>query len=108
MPTYEIDPLTDSFDSDSVFEDAVKPAVKARQALSPQEAFVRTIRILAPAGVGLLLVWFGLTSTGSFFIPATKFGGWLAGVFYGWQAGNLMAMIGVVLIYDAIKRTGYL
>jgi hypothetical protein len=106
MRIVEIDPLTESFDTDSVFEE--KPAVKKKMSLDPREAFGRTAKIFAPAGVGLLFIWFGLTSTGSYFISATRFGGFLAGLFYGWQFGNLLAMVGIVLIYDAIKRSGYL
>lgn len=106
MRIVEIDPLTESFDSDSMFEE--KPVVRQKVRLDPREAFGRTAKIFAPAGFGLLLIWFGLSSTGSYFIPATKFGGFLAGLFYGWQAGTFLAMIGVVLIYDAIKRSGYL
>lgn len=106
MRIVEIDPLTESFDSGSMFEES--PAVKQKVSLDQREAFIRTAKIFAPAGIGLLMIWFGLTSTGSYFIPATKFGGFLAGLFYGWQFGNLIAMVGIVLIYDAIKRSGYL
>ena len=105
MRVVEIDPLTESFDSNSMFEET---AVKKRVLPDPREAFGRTAKIFAPAGFGLLLIWFGLTNTGSYFIPATKFGGFLAGLFYGWQFGNLLAMIGIVLIYDSVKRSGYL
>lgn len=106
MRVVEIDPLTESFDTGAVFEE--KSAISQRMKLDPREAFGRTAKIFAPAGFGLLLVWFGLTSTGSYFISATKFGGFLAGLFYGWQFGNLLAMVGIVLIYDSIKRSGYL
>lgn len=76
--------------------------------LSPQEAAIRTLKIFGPVGVGIILILFGLTSYGSFYLPTSKFGGVLADIFYGWQFGNLLAMVGVVLIYDAVKRTGYL
>lgn len=53
----------------------------------------------------VFLVWFGLTSTGSINGPAYgKFGGDLARLFYQWQIGNLLAMIGVVIAYDTVKR----
>lgn len=51
------------------------------------------------------LLWFGLTSTGSINGPAFgRFSGDLARVFYQWQFGNLLAMIGVVVAYDTVKR----
>lgn len=81
------------------------PAIpKPRVKLNPQEAFVQTAKVFAPAGVGLLLIWFGLTSTGSYYAPASRFGGELADIFYGWQAGTFLAMVGTVLVYDAIRR----
>jgi len=79
-----------------------------RKSLSPQEAFIRTIKIFGPMGVGLILIVFGLTSSGSYYTMASKFAGPLADVFYGWQAGTFLAMVGTILVYDAIKRTGYL
>jgi hypothetical protein len=82
--------------------------IQSKNKLSPQEAFIRTAKIFAPAGVGLILIWFGLTTTGSYYTPAGRFGGFLADIWYGWQAGNFLAMIGTVLIYDAVKRSGYL
>jgi hypothetical protein len=100
----------DPTDPSSLFDDPSDHVVNAvnRVSLSPQEAFIRTAKIFAPMGVGLILIVFGLTSTGSYFTPVGQFRGPLADVFYGWQAGNLIAMVGTVLVYDAIKRTGYL
>jgi hypothetical protein len=101
----------DPTDPSSLFDDPSDHVVNTvnRVSLSPQEAFIRTAKIFAPMGVGLILIVFGLTNTGSFYTPATIFdSGILADIFYGWQAGNLIAMVGVILIYDAIKRTGYL
>ena len=55
--------------------------------------------------VSVILIWFGLTSTGSYFGPASgKFGGQLAQIFYQYQLGSLICMFGVVLIYDAITK----
>jgi hypothetical protein len=55
--------------------------------------------------VSVILIWFGLTSTGSYFGPASgKFGGQLAQIFYQFQIGTLIACIGIVLVYDAITK----
>jgi hypothetical protein len=105
MATIEIE-TTDAYD---LFDDVAMPSMQnQRVKLSPQEAFVRTAKIFAPAGIGLVMIVFGLTTSGSYYMPASRFGGVLADIWYGWQAGTFMAMIGTVLIYDAIKRTGYL
>lgn len=51
------------------------------------------------------LVWFGLSASGSNFGPAAgKFKGDLAIVFYQWGIGYLLAMVGVVVGYDTVKR----
>ncbi len=103
----EIDPT----DPSSLFDDIpVLPSnpLPTRHSLSPQEAFIRTIKIFGPLGIGLILIVFGLTSTGSYYTSVSRFAGPLADIFYGWQAGTLLAMIGTILVYDAIKRTGYL
>ena len=73
-----------------------------------KELFVQTIKLVVPAFIGMLMIWFGLTSTGSYYTSATKFGGLLAEIFYSWQVGTFMAMVGSIVVYDAIKRSGYL
>lgn len=101
----------DPTDPSSLFDDVPTLPMNphpTRQPLSPQEAFIRTIKIFGPMGVGLILIVFGLTSSGSYYASVSRFAGPLADVFYGWQAGTFLAMIGTILIYDAIKRTGYL
>jgi hypothetical protein len=60
---------------------------------------------LLKVGIGCFLIWFGASSSGSAFGPASgKFGGQLAQVFYVYQVGMLLAMIGVIFIYDAINK----
>lgn len=97
---------------DPVNEYGIQPAHSIDQIqnhkLNPQDALIKTAKIFVPAGIGLVLIIFGLTNTGSIYTSASQFHGVFADVFYGWQAGNLMAMVGCILIYDAVKRTGYL
>lgn len=57
---------------------------------------------------GIIMIFFGLTSTGSFYTPASKFGGVLASIFYEWQVGTLVAIIGCILIYDSLKTFKFL
>jgi hypothetical protein len=63
-------------------------------------------RLIGQGAIGLIMIYFGLTSTGSYFTPASRFTKELAGAFYTYQLGTLVAMVGVVLIYDAIRRAG--
>jgi hypothetical protein len=87
----------------------VKIARKStRKSLASKEALIQTIKVFAPGVTGLFLIWFGLTTTGSYYVSATRFGDILFEIFYVWQAGTLMAMVGAIFIYDAVKRTGYL
>ena len=53
---------------------------------------------------GIILIWFGLTSTGSYFQPFTRFTGTLATVFYEYQLGTVIVMTGVLLIYHTLAR----
>jgi hypothetical protein len=56
---------------------------------------------------GIILIWFGLTSTGSYYQSLTRFTGILAKVFYEYQLGTVIAMAGVLLIYHTLaKRSG--
>lgn len=59
--------------------------------------------ILLKCFAGVILIWLGLTNTGSFYTNAGQFSGLLATIFYEYQAGTLMATIGSILIYDAVK-----
>jgi hypothetical protein len=55
-------------------------------------------------GVSLLLIWFGITSTGSYYGPITgRFAGILAEIFYQYQAGMVMAMVGLLVIYATLR-----
>lgn len=66
------------------------------------------VRVVLPIAAGLFLIWFGLTTTGSYYEPASRFGGFLAEIWYCDQLGTLLAIVGGIAIYDAIKKTGYL
>jgi len=107
MEIEEFDPAT-AYGASGYSQAPLTSTKIPKVSLSPQEAFVRTAKIFAPAGIGLIMIVFGLTNTGSYYTSASRFGGVLADIFYGWQAGTLIAMIGTILIYDAVKRTGYL
>jgi hypothetical protein len=57
---------------------------------------------LAVAGILIIIgLWATGTINGS---PPTRFSGELARIIYLWQFGNLMAMIGVIVGYDTLKR----
>jgi hypothetical protein len=57
---------------------------------------------------GLFLIWFGITSTGSYFEQSSRFSGFLASLWYGYQFGNVISTVGIIMIYDSMKRIGYL
>lgn len=63
-------------------------------------------QILPQFIVGVICVYFGLTSTGSYYQPATRFAGDIATVFYGYQLGTLIAIFGCFLAYDAFRKAG--
>jgi hypothetical protein len=88
-----------------------KPAAipEADEYVGEQESRVDTWRLArlgAIAVFGLAMIYFGLTTSGSYYQPATHFSGDLATLFYVYQLGTLIAMAGVVLVYDAVRRSG--
>ena len=69
---------------------------------------IAIIKVVIPIFIGCAMIWFGLTTSGSYYEPESRMSGFLSQVWYIWQMGTLMAMAGTILVYDAIKRTGYL
>lgn len=64
---------------------------------------IKMVAIRVP--VSLLLIYFGITQSGSYFGPASgRFSGALATIFYQWQLGTILAMIGLIVIYDTIRK----
>jgi hypothetical protein len=67
--------------------------------------------LMRPAGqflMGVLLIWFGAINTGSAFLQSTHFSGLLSTIFYTYQVGTVMISVGAILVYDGLKRTGYI
>ena len=57
---------------------------------------------LAVAGI---LILAGITLGGSYYGPASgRFGGFLATLFYQWQVGTIVLVIGIIAAYDAVKK----
>jgi hypothetical protein len=54
--------------------------------------------------VGSISIIFGLINSGSLYLIATQYEGQLAATLYKYQIGSLIVMVGVVIVYDAIKR----
>jgi len=65
-------------------------------------------RLILQIGIGVVFVYFGLTTTGSYYEPASRVSGDLATVFYVFQFGTLLTIIGCIIGYDAIRRAGKL
>jgi hypothetical protein len=106
-----IRPFSDP-DVESLFEEPLqkkqRPVTVSIATENPRELLPLVLKITVPAFLGLILIAFGLTTTGSYYVAATRFGGILATIWYSWQLGTFLAILGGILIYDAIKRTGYL
>lgn len=64
-----------------------------------------SLNVAIELGIAAILVFFGVTLGGSYYGPASgKFNGTLATIFYVWQVGTIMTILGVVLAHDAIKK----
>lgn len=86
-----------------LFEDEARPSTL----IKPQNESVSVSRdIIIPAG-GLIicigLLWFGIFNAGSFYMQSTRFSGDLATIFYVWQVGTLLEIIGVVGGIECLK-----
>lgn len=86
-----------------LFEDEARPSTL----IKPQNEPVSVSRnIIIPAG-GLLvcigLLWYGIFNAGSFYMQSTRFSGDLATIFYVWQVGTLLEIIGVVGGIECLK-----
>lgn len=90
---------------------------KEKQFIPPEEHITQPVvavdwksmgGLIAQVGIGIVAVWFGLTSTGSYFEPASRFSGDLATIFYGYQLGTLLTIFGCFLGYDAFRKAGKL
>jgi hypothetical protein len=89
----------------SLFEEP-KPVDTRRSTLIPQMPTVAGLpAILFPVmGIvaGLIILWFGIFNAGSFYGTSSRFSGALANLFYVWQVGNVLEIIGVVAVYHNV------
>lgn len=69
--------------------------------------FKSVIPSLVEAIAGIGITWFGVYNAGSYYMTATRFGGGLADMFYTNQLGTILIIVGLILCYDGVKRTGY-
>jgi hypothetical protein len=101
IPTI-IEPL----DSETYFEDEPKdtrpstiiphnPTAKALPAL-----LLPVIGII----VGLVLLAFGIFNAGGFYEQGSRLSGGLATFFYVWQIGNLLEIVGVIVVWECLKK----
>ena len=55
---------------------------------------------------GIVVLWFGIFNAGSFYAQGTRFSGQLATIFYTWQIGNILEVIGCIAVYHGLTK-GY-
>lgn len=80
-----------------------------QEKVNPFAGDTKTIaKRLVPAIVGAFLIFIGLTTSGSYFLLSTRMFDTMATIFYTYQVGTLMAMVGAILVYDTAKKLGYL
>jgi len=53
-------------------------------------------------GVGILVMIFGATTAGSFYSATSRFKGVLASMFYEWQVGTIILVVGMLFGNDNI------
>lgn len=88
-----------------LFEDESRPST----IIKPQNESVNVYQdLVMPAGgliICLGILWFGIFNAGSFYATGTRFSGDLATIFYVWQVGNLLEIVGVVAGWECLKMT---
>lgn len=63
-------------------------------------------RVAIQVLIGLFLLGFGIWNAGSYYNPASRMSVsiLLGQIFYTWQLGTVLEIIGSILIYDMIRR----
>lgn len=93
---------------ESLFED--EPVVKAVPATPSRYSFPdfssKPVIPLALTIFGALcLIWFGASTSGTFYGPASgKFSGLLATIFYQYQAGTMIEFSGIWVLLGSIRE----
>jgi hypothetical protein len=65
-------------------------------------------KLVAQVAVGVILVGVGLFSTGTYYTPPSRFTAELAVMFYTYQLGTFLAIVGCIVGYDAFRKAGKL
>jgi len=86
--------------TDPFFEEAtlIEPKTKTKVNWKPIG------KLVAQVAIGVILVGVGLFSTGSYYTPPSRFTAELATLFYTYQLGTLLAIIGCIVGYDAFRK----
>lgn len=84
-----------------VYHDAKQPLLKINNTKESSPI----IKYAIEAVVGVFLLYFGVFNMSSMFSTSTMLSGYLAQVFYLWQVGPILEVVGCILIYDAIKSS---
>ena len=86
-----------SFKLPSFFQRKEKSLIIAADPFIPETKtaidWKKMSRLILQIGIGVVFVYFGLTTTGSYYEPASRVSGDLATVFYVFQFGTLLAII---------------
>jgi len=79
-----------------------------REDVKPAFNWKGLILLLNQVIAGIVLVYLGLTTTGSYYQPVSRYTGQMAMVFYQYQLGVLVVIVGCFLVYHAFGRAGKL
>lgn len=102
--------------NDSLFENSPSPPAipdETRSSTIAPSFFSKTLpAIHAPAFlwpvigflIGLGVLWFGIFNAGGFYEQGSRLSGDLAVLFYVWQAGTVLEIIGVIIAWESLKK----
>lgn len=57
-------------------------------------------------GIGLVVLYLGITNAGSYYLPTTRLMNAPATFFYSWQVANLLIISGSLIIYHYLFGSG--
>lgn len=81
------------------------PVIQKTHNITGSDMKLSTKSLLIRLIISGILIYFGITTSGSYFgAVSARLTGDFARLFYSWGMGYLMAMIGLIIVYDTYKH----
>lgn len=91
-----------------IYEDPKKPTeIKKRFSLDDINISTADMyQYLIRGGIGLAMIWFGVSNAGSYYTSGTRLSGALGTLFYSMQVGTILIVLGILVLYHTFLGSG--